>query len=187
MKLFDVLARALSPRQLAAVGRIDAEDFSGVKRKVKEELGKQGISVTDDYLDAGVLALKQYYLLPIVDPHNAHAVSDTIDPFWHAHILHTRQYARFCDEVLGAFMHHEPLDHARPRDVAGVKFLYNYTREVMEQTFVQLDARFYPAELLDAQLVCTHGQDYRGVAIGEEGFVFPMLPEAQESRLFGLR
>lgn len=187
MQLAETIKVPLSRQQSAAVARIDVEDFSGTMRKVAEELEKMGERTTPEFLAAGVLALKQYYLLPIIDPRNAHAVSDTIDPFWHAHILHTRQYAAFCDDVLGSFMHHEPLDHGRARDVAGVRFLYDYTREVMEKAFNYLDDRFYPVSLVDERLVCTHGQSYRGVDPCEEAFIFPMNPEAQENVLFGAR
>jgi len=31
-----------------------------------------------------------------------------IDKVWHQHILHTREYARDCDRVFGAFVHHAP-------------------------------------------------------------------------------
>ncbi len=31
-----------------------------------------------------------------------------IDLGWHNFPLHTRQYARFCEEAFGAFIHHEP-------------------------------------------------------------------------------
>lgn len=31
------------------------------------------------------------------------------DEAWHAFILHTREYAEFCDKHIGRFVHHEPL------------------------------------------------------------------------------
>lgn len=33
-----------------------------------------------------------------------------IDAAWHAFILHTRDYAEFCDRYFGRFLHHQPLD-----------------------------------------------------------------------------
>jgi hypothetical protein len=35
--------------------------------------------------------------------------SPMVDVGWHAFILHTREYAEFCDRVAGRFIHHEPL------------------------------------------------------------------------------
>lgn len=34
--------------------------------------------------------------------------SAMVDKAWHAFILHTREYARFCQEVAGRFIHHIP-------------------------------------------------------------------------------
>ncbi len=36
------------------------------------------------------------------------APSRTVDAGWHAFILHTREYAEFCDRVAGRFIHHAP-------------------------------------------------------------------------------
>lgn len=34
--------------------------------------------------------------------------SDVVDEIWHEFILHTRDYASFCDKYLGRFLHHVP-------------------------------------------------------------------------------
>lgn len=39
--------------------------------------------------------------------------SRTVDLGWHAFILHTADYAAFCDRVAGRFLHHEPDDNPR--------------------------------------------------------------------------
>jgi hypothetical protein len=31
-----------------------------------------------------------------------------IDDMWHAHILHTRKYVAFCEDVFGCYLHHNP-------------------------------------------------------------------------------
>ncbi len=31
-----------------------------------------------------------------------------IDDVWHAHILHTREYIKFCQDAFGYFLHHDP-------------------------------------------------------------------------------
>ncbi|MFC9971659.1 glycine-rich domain-containing protein [Spirillospora sp. NPDC127200] len=36
------------------------------------------------------------------------APSETVDIGWHAFILHTREYAEFCQRVAGRFVHHAP-------------------------------------------------------------------------------
>jgi hypothetical protein len=36
--------------------------------------------------------------------------SETVDAGWHAFILHTADYAEFCDRIAGRFIHHRPSD-----------------------------------------------------------------------------
>jgi hypothetical protein len=58
-----------------------------------------------------------------LDPDGQYTPSSTVDIGWHAFILHTRDYARFCQELAGWFIHHVPMgdedkeaghfDHAR--------------------------------------------------------------------------
>lgn len=36
-----------------------------------------------------------------------------IDEMWHSFVLYTRDYAEFCQEHFGSFIHHEPADHGR--------------------------------------------------------------------------
>lgn len=38
--------------------------------------------------------------------------SRLVDLGWHAFLLHTREYAEFCDRIAGRFLHHEPDDGA---------------------------------------------------------------------------
>jgi hypothetical protein len=36
--------------------------------------------------------------------------SQTVDVGWHTFILHTREYAHFCQQIAGRFIHHTPND-----------------------------------------------------------------------------
>ena len=38
-----------------------------------------------------------------------------IDDMWHVFLMHTREYADFCDRYLGRFVHHYPTPTAEPR------------------------------------------------------------------------
>lgn len=38
------------------------------------------------------------------------APSETVDIGWHTFILYTREYAKFCDNIAGRFIHHVPDD-----------------------------------------------------------------------------
>lgn len=44
------------------------------------------------------------------NPHASLSPSRLTDIGWHAFILHTREYAAFCDRVAGYFIHHTPDD-----------------------------------------------------------------------------
>jgi hypothetical protein len=154
--LVSTIAVAISPFHAARLAMIDEEEYSGVERKVIDELGKQGIVVDQRFLEEGVLALKQYYAVALLDPWNEHAVSDTIDPFWHAHILHTRQYAEFCERVYGQFIHHNPLNRMDRTEVEHVARLYTYTAGIYSKMLNYVSGVFYPAEVPVDRLICTH-------------------------------
>ena len=44
------------------------------------------------------------------DPAGRYVPSTAVDPGWHAFILHTREYAEFCQRTAGRFLHHAPFD-----------------------------------------------------------------------------
>lgn len=138
---------------------IDDEDYSGVIRKTREilEVGRQS-PVSDQYLKKGVLALKQYYAIALLDPANGHAISAAVDPFWHAHLLHSRQYATFCDKAVGEFMHHIPLDRSNEAQMENIRVLYGYTIEVLNKIFLpsEIDRNFWPPGIMDLHLICWH-------------------------------
>lgn len=154
--LLSTVRLSLTPFHYERLRMIDEADYSGVRRKVREELEKQGVEVTEEYLDEGLLALKQYYAVALLDPCNEHAVSDNIDPFWHAHILHTREYVAFCERVYGQFIHHDPLNHADDEQVAQVARLYEHTSQVYRRMFSYINDEFYPTDVPEYRLVCKH-------------------------------
>ncbi len=154
--VIDGIIMPIHPQQRRRIAEIDAEDYSGVKRKTREFLMEIGNKPTDRYLDAGVYALKQYYAVAVLDPANAHAVPARVDPFWHAHILHTQQYVGFCDRVVGEYMHHTPLDPGNGDQVQNVRELYAYTLETMEKLFGEFDEKFWTDDLSDAAMICFH-------------------------------
>ena len=147
----------LSAFHIKKVEIIDATDFSNVAKKVACDLRKIGEEVSKDYLERGILALKQYYAIALFDPANYHAVSEKVDPFWHAHILHTKEYIHFSEQVAGSYMHHEPLDHSNLPEVKKVRCLYEYSLECYRQFFSSYDKEFTPDYLSDEELMCTHG------------------------------
>ena len=57
-----------------------------------------------------------------------------IDEYWHAHILHTRQYINDCTNIAGGYIHHEPADSRNP-DRESLKVAFQNTCDLYEQTF----------------------------------------------------
>jgi len=144
------------PEHIRRLRVIDDEDYSGVIRKTQEILTAAGKSPTREFLERGVEALKLYYAIPVLDPANAHAISFELDPFWHSHMLHSKLYTRFCQEAIGEYLHHEPLDKTDAVHLAGAARLYAYTVEVLNEAFKYVDSYFWSPEVTNARLICFH-------------------------------
>ncbi len=154
--LLSTVRFSLNPLHQNKVNLIDAEDFENVKTRTQKTLQQRGILVFPEFLEEGVLALKQYYCVALLDPLNEHAVSSAIDDFWHAHIIDTRKYVSFCDDVFGQYIHHSPLDHEQVDEVSRVGRLYQHTSRVYREMFSYINDKFYPAKVADVDLVCKH-------------------------------
>jgi len=85
-----------------ALTRLADVDLSGVQHKVSRLGWSKSLieRVETEYLR--FLALAGSGTMTVTPP-------PMIDEYWHAHILHTRQYASDCDYVFGRFVHHAPL------------------------------------------------------------------------------
>jgi hypothetical protein len=147
-----LISVSMTPLQKERIDIIDSEDYSGVISKVKEEHPE----LNTEKLEEGILALKQYYAVALLDPKNEHAVSDKVDPFWHAHILHTKQYTDFCNRVFGHYIHHTPLNHADKKAVSIVGNLYRHTESIYKKIFKGVNRFFFPEEMPEARLICFH-------------------------------
>jgi len=73
------------------------------------------------------------------------AISRQVDPFWHAHVLHTVDYAAFCDKVAGGMLHHYPV----VRGVIHEKLRKDYLERTIGMyrlAFGEPDSRFFPSD-----------------------------------------
>lgn len=172
--LEETIRVSIPPFHLVRIRRIDQEDFAPVVKKMRKDAAAAGISLSDEYLDRGILALKQYYAIALLDPNNSHAVSDTVDPFWHTHLLFSQRYHAFCEDVVGVYMHHVPLDHDSANQVDNVDALYAYTRRTMSRLFSIVDGDFWPGELPRARLICMHRGNQS--VYGEDVYRHALLP-----------
>lgn len=52
--------------------------------------------------------LKRYLALAALNPTHDYSMTGPVDGLWHTFILFTREYAAFCQEFAGRFLHHCP-------------------------------------------------------------------------------
>jgi hypothetical protein len=145
---------------------IEREDLSEVASKLKQE----DSSWKDKDLNNGLENLKRYYALSILDPLNFHAVPVPLDPFWHTHLLFSRDYAAFCDKVFGQFIHHQPLLFAETAMVAFVRELYDYTIALQPKIFNNVDRRWWPSLGKATHPICYHMEIVDPIARGHALF-----------------
>ncbi|GAA4241544.1 hypothetical protein GCM10022254_70830 [Actinomadura meridiana] len=68
----------------------------------------KGQEVTLSYAE-GVVGQTLVWLRAVAEnPGVRLGMSETVDPGWHAFLLHSQDYAEFCAETFGYFLHHVP-------------------------------------------------------------------------------
>lgn len=67
------------------------------------------------------------------------APSRAVDAAWHHFILFTRDYARYCEDHLGRFVHHDPSPEGE-----GDHDAYERTRTAIERIFGDVDSQYWP-------------------------------------------
>lgn len=173
--IVDLVKHPMSKRQVAALKRIDDEDYSLVVYKTRKDFLERGIVRDEEFYKDGITSLKQYYSTTIFDPYNMHAVSDDLDRFWHQHVIDTARYAMLCSDIKG-FMHHDPLDRTDLAKVSAIAEVYQYTYLVLEKIYGSrsLSPIFFPAKPEMDILVCRHDVDSEMFGQSELEDVFPV-------------
>lgn len=141
----------ITPEHLKKLVFIDGCDFNHYFEKGVE----LGLIPNDTDREAMIFALKQYYAIAMLDPANGHAISDLLDPLWHAHMLFSQEYEQFCITVIGEYMHHTPLLKNDIAMRAKVRSLYDYTLQRLHECFNGVDEAMWPV-LSDERLICLH-------------------------------
>ncbi|MGQ0774113.1 MAG: glycine-rich domain-containing protein [Pseudonocardiales bacterium] len=113
MKLRFSIANRRVAQRLAA---IDSYEFpSGVRQRVRLKhsgLGAESMAL----VEAG---LQQWFRIVARRPTARLSMpSMLVDDMWHEFMLHTRDYAAFCDAAFGRFLHHEPESAMTPDQAA---------------------------------------------------------------------
>eukprot|EP01124_Arcella_intermedia_P033094 TRINITY_DN784_c0_g1_i7.p1 TRINITY_DN784_c0_g1~~TRINITY_DN784_c0_g1_i7.p1 ORF type:complete len:272 (+),score=27.22 TRINITY_DN784_c0_g1_i7:31-816(+) len=76
--------------------------------RVKERVAKEKPTWTEAFIETALREYRRFWVLCKVFPDINHVPSKSVDEVWHAHILHTRDYARDCQQYFGCFLHHAP-------------------------------------------------------------------------------
>lgn len=158
-KLVDCLQIQVKPIHLERLEIIDNEDFSDYIRKAAEEaLRHNGKRPSQQYLDDGEFGIKQFYSLVVLDPINSHAISFRLDPFWHSHILHTKEYIEFCTRLVGEVLHHFPLERENDLERKGIKDEMEFTVEQLRKIYGNdISPLWQVDEAIESRLICWGG------------------------------
>ncbi len=111
------LPRRLSTRRVARrVAAVDAYEFStSVRQRFRlkhPELRTESTALVET-------ALRQWFRLLARRPSVRLSMPSTVvDDLWHEMLLHTRDYAAFCDAAFARFLHHEPESTMTPDQAA---------------------------------------------------------------------
>ncbi|MFJ5973997.1 glycine-rich domain-containing protein [Streptomyces sp. NPDC093060] len=98
----------VSPELFARLADFCAEEY-GHERSMAERIMSEAITLC--------------YVMGSTNAGDVMAPSKAVDPGWHAFMLHTEDYAKWCTENFGYFLHHRPNSKVRTQglmvDVVG--------------------------------------------------------------------
>jgi hypothetical protein len=93
------------------------------------------------------------------NPGQCYAPSPAVDIGWHAFLLHTRQYADFCDAIAGRFIHHEPTESRvdESRSVALPELEVSRTIAALNSANLPVDTSLWQSPAKCGGSSCTNG------------------------------
>jgi hypothetical protein len=158
--------KKLTTKPIAEViSAVHALDLESVKiRLMDAELGE---GWSREYADSIEAAYKTY--LVMLAKYQEHAedimLAKDVDEFWHTHILQTIKYADDCEQVFGAFLHHNP--HVGPRTAADLQAraeMADKTRHIYAQEFGEAQDTAWSGGVASAQRTAYSSAAIRGEA-----------------------
>lgn len=102
----DVSTATLAPRSeavKATIAKIMGYPFSQVREKILLEG-----SVPEGTVDEAIAEFRKFLCLFAMGYRGMGMTSREVDEVWHTFILFTKDYAQFCEQTLGVFLHHQP-------------------------------------------------------------------------------
>ncbi|MYS79789.1 glycine-rich domain-containing protein [Embleya scabrispora] len=113
--------------------------------------------ITTELADRIVSGTAVFLTVAAANPEAPMTPSALVDVGWHAWVLHTVDYAKFCDRI-GRFVHHVP--DTMPRTMAHGRVGVTSTVEVIKAAGYPVDAELWAVAAGDCDSKCT--QCYAG-------------------------
>jgi hypothetical protein len=89
--------------------RIQVVDEFDFPASVRQRFAHHHSSLTTDEIRLVESGARQWFRLIARKPGSRLAMASVaVDDLWHEMVLHTHDYARFCDQAFGRFLHHQP-------------------------------------------------------------------------------
>jgi len=83
--------------------KISAFDFRNVLARYMSVY-----NASPDAANETLVELKRWLTLCVLHRDNRYATGGKVDDMWHTFILFTKDYAQFCHDIAGSFIHHTP-------------------------------------------------------------------------------
>lgn len=113
-------------------------DLSFLANRVMVEHGKSKTEA-----ERGILEVKRYHAIDVLDPTYVHAISHPVDPYWHEHLHFSVDYKAFCEKFVGQFKDHFPIDES----ILGVREQlqgpWKRTLKIYEEYFGKPDPKWW--------------------------------------------
>jgi hypothetical protein len=119
----------MGAEQAETIGRAMAFPMDPIVARYMEEQGLPAEVAREHERE-----LKRYLALCALDSDGAYGMNGPVDELWHTFITFTRDYARFCDDVAGHFIHHVPTAADSKDDPEGAAS-YRRTLDAYAETF----------------------------------------------------
>lgn len=80
----------------------------------------------NEFVDSAIDEYYRFIQLHVTYPSETIVPGIVVDKVWHDHILHTKNYIKFCNDCFGEYMHHDPKDRSiqTPTDIQPTLDLY---------------------------------------------------------------
>ena len=89
------------------------------------------------------MELKRYLALCALNPARVLGMAGPVDDLWHTFICFTKEYAKFCQQIAGRFIHHAPTTVAKRKNGEGQNEYATFVNAYQER-FGELPKHIWP-------------------------------------------